>query len=155
MEAGGGGNPNHGCPPGHAKQSNLPGGSDVRAGDWATAIAMGAAGWLFLAACGASSQKASPDRVGMARPSMAARLSREAKGAKVYAASCASCHGAKAQGTASGPRLKTPNLRHRFLSEAKLQEFIAHNMPASNPGSLSAAQAYNVSWYVWKLAGGG
>ncbi|MCL6562025.1 MAG: cytochrome c [Firmicutes bacterium] len=154
MEADRGGNANSGCPPGHCKQPNLPGGSDVDAKGWVTAICVGTVGWFLLTGCGASNQKAAPDRAGAARPSMPARLSREARGAKVFAASCASCHGAKAQGTASAPPLKTANLLHRFGSEAKLREFIAHNMPASNPGSLSAAQASDVSWYVWKLAGG-
>jgi mono/diheme cytochrome c family protein len=155
MEVAPGGNSNRGCPWGHFKQPNLPGGgSDVGARGWVSAMTVGAVGWLLLAACGASNQRAAPDREGVARPSTTARLSREAKGAKVYAASCASCHGAKAQGTTSGPPLKTPDLLHRFVSEAKLREFIAHNMPASNPGSLSAAQANDVSSYVWKLAGG-
>lgn len=76
-------------------------------------------------------------------------------GQSVYSSTCASCHGSGGTGTGKAPRLAHPsNIMTRYGSEAALEVFIAHNMPASNPGSLSTGDAVNVAAYVWRIAGG-
>lgn len=73
-------------------------------------------------------------------------------GAKLYASTCESCHGKGGIGTASAPRLAAPSaVVSQFGTESSLEAFIAHNMPATNPGSLTATQAHNVAGYIWHL----
>lgn len=74
-------------------------------------------------------------------------------GSRVYAATCASCHGIHATGTLMGPRLAHPsNIVSHFTSETALEVFIAHNMPANNPGILTTKDAVNVAQYIWHIA---
>ncbi|MCY0907720.1 c-type cytochrome [Sulfobacillus sp. hq2] len=74
-------------------------------------------------------------------------------GAKLYASTCQSCHGKNGAGTSQGPKLAaSPTVVSRFGSETALEAFVAHNMPATDPGSLTPQQATNVSGYVWGLA---
>ncbi|MBX5466438.1 MAG: cytochrome c [Firmicutes bacterium] len=113
------------------------------------AVLWGAVATAELAGCGGAGSRAggpTPDAGGVHSPG-------PVTGMQVFATTCAPCHGNQGQGTANGPSLATAAVRARFGSEAKLEEFIAHNMPASNPGSLSPAQAQAVSAYVWQLAG--
>lgn len=78
-----------------------------------------------------------------------------AAGAKLFAASCQTCHGKNGVGAGAGPRLASPsNVVAQFGTESALGSFIQHNMPANNPGSLSATQASNAAAYVWHIAGG-
>ncbi len=73
-------------------------------------------------------------------------------GTKLYASTCQVCHGKGGMGTSSGPRLARPSaLATEFKTQASLVAFIAHNMPATKPGSLSASQAANVGAYVWSI----
>ncbi|SMC01854.1 Cytochrome C oxidase, cbb3-type, subunit III [Sulfobacillus thermosulfidooxidans DSM 9293] len=75
------------------------------------------------------------------------------QGAKLYASTCQSCHGKAGAGTSQGPKLAaSPTVVSRFGTETALEAFIAHNMPATNPGSLSSSQSRNVSAYIWNLA---
>ncbi len=77
-----------------------------------------------------------------------------AAGAKLFASTCESCHGKGGTGTGSAPRLASPStVGAQFGTQAALESFIAHNMPANNPGSLNAQQAANAAAYVWHLAG--
>ena len=76
-------------------------------------------------------------------------------GARVYSTSCESCHARGGTGTGNGPRLAKPsNVMASFKTQAALAQFIAHNMPANNPGILKAKNAADVAAYVWRLAGG-
>ena len=78
-----------------------------------------------------------------------------AAGSKVYSASCAVCHGSGGTGTSSGLRLAMPSgVVSHFMTEPALEVFIAHNMPANNPGILSTTDAVNVAAYIWHIAGG-
>lgn len=78
-----------------------------------------------------------------------------AAGSHVYAASCISCHGPNGTGTSKGPRLAHPsNVVSKYGTESALYVFVAHNMPANNPGSLTTRNAVNVSTYIWHIAGG-
>ena len=74
-------------------------------------------------------------------------------GAALFQKSCQSCHGPQGSGSHSGPALKASALViSRFGTQSALEGFIAHNMPASNPGSLSPQQAADAAAYVWHLA---
>ncbi len=78
-----------------------------------------------------------------------------AQGAKIYAATCETCHGKGGTGTGKAPRLASPSsVGAQFKTQGALDAFILHNMPANNPGSLSPQQAANVSAYVWHISGG-
>ena len=82
-------------------------------------------------------------------------LGSTAAGSKFFASTCQTCHGKGGAGTGMAPRLAKPStVVARFGSPAALESFIAHNMPADNPGSLSSSQVANVSAYVWHIAGG-
>lgn len=78
-----------------------------------------------------------------------------AAGARIYVASCQSCHAKGGTGTGGAPRLAKPSgVMAHFKTEPALEVFIAHNMPANNPGILGAKKASDVAAYVWRLAGG-
>lgn len=73
-------------------------------------------------------------------------------GAKLYASSCQVCHGKAGMGTSSAPRLARPSaVPTQFKTEASLVAFIAHNMPATKPGSLTPSQASDAGAYVWSI----
>lgn len=75
-------------------------------------------------------------------------------GAKLFAASCETCHGKGGIGSTSAPRLAKPStVPTRFATQSALELFIAHNMPANNPGSLTPSQDKSIASYVWHLAG--
>ncbi len=75
-----------------------------------------------------------------------------AAGAKLYASTCEVCHGKGGMGTSSGPRLARPSaVATQFKTQASLVTFIAHNMPATKPGSLSPSQAADAGAYVWSI----
>jgi len=70
-----------------------------------------------------------------------------AQGAKVFAANCASCHGANLQGV-SAPALggKQSGLAQQSIGEA--YAYISEQMPMTAPASLSAAQYLDVLAYL-------
>ncbi len=72
-------------------------------------------------------------------------------GARVYATSCLSCHGANLQGTAgpsvAGTDFITTARKNRW-SLADLRTLVFENMPLSNPGSLSPAQYASVMAFL-------
>jgi len=75
-------------------------------------------------------------------------------GTTVYRADCASCHGSGGVGASNGPRLAKPsNVVSTYSSQAQLEVYVAHSMPTTNPGSLSAKDAADVAAYVWHIAG--
>lgn len=88
-----------------------------------------------------------------------------AEGATLYAAQCASCHGAKGEGIRPAPALvgRTPDAGHVFANDPKavrtignywpyattLYDYIHRAMPLSAPGVLSADQTYSlVAWLL-------
>lgn len=72
-------------------------------------------------------------------------------GAQVYTTSCAGCHGAALQG-AAGPALSGASFLAKWAGGthplADLHGVIAHQMPLTAPGSLSAAQYLNVTAFI-------
>lgn len=74
-------------------------------------------------------------------------------GAKVFSASCASCHGLGGSGTLSAPRLAGPSgIWYTFHTEGRLANYIQVHMPGNNPGSLTRTQAKYVAAYVWSIS---
>jgi len=74
-----------------------------------------------------------------------------AAGSRVFAASCAKCHGAVGEGTAGAPPLWGPesyNVGAGMSRARTAAEFISRNMPFDVPGTLSDSQAFNVAAYV-------
>lgn len=75
------------------------------------------------------------------------------RGATLFAADCAVCHGAAGIGTHNAPRLAAPTgVTNTFKSESSLVAFISSQMPADHPGSLTHQQARDVGSYVWHIA---
>ncbi|MGC8787756.1 MAG: c-type cytochrome [Anaerolineae bacterium] len=74
-------------------------------------------------------------------------------GQPFYAASCARCHGATAQG-ASAPALIGPNAKlDKFGNAQALLQYMSRAMPPNGPGSLTAEQYLRV--LAWLLLGNG
>lgn len=86
-----------------------------------------------------------------------------AQGAPIYAATCASCHGAKGEGMGPYPQLLGgPKGVFNFASDYKipktignywpyatsLYDYIRRSMPLTAPGSLSPDQTYAVTAYL-------
>src|SRR5437899_2876522 len=74
-----------------------------------------------------------------------------AAGARVFAASCAKCHGAAGEGTAGAPPLWGPesyNVGAGMTRVRTAAEFISRNMPFDAPGTLTDSQAFHVAAYV-------
>jgi len=70
-----------------------------------------------------------------------------AAGAKTYAASCSKCHGANLEGV-SAPALRGAGSGLAGDSVSEAYKFIATQMPAGNPGSLSSTEYTNVMAYI-------
>jgi thiosulfate dehydrogenase len=74
-----------------------------------------------------------------------------AAGARVYAGTCAKCHGAGGQGTAAAPPVWGTGSYNIGAGMARLRtaaDFIRNNMPFDQPGSLTDQQAFDVAAYV-------
>jgi cytochrome c len=91
-----------------------------------------------------------------------------AQGAPIYAATCASCHGAKGEGMGAYPQLLGgPKGAFNFASDYKiprtignywpyatsLYDYIRRAMPLTAPGSLTADQTYAVTAYLLSREG--
>lgn len=75
------------------------------------------------------------------------------RGATLFRADCAICHGAGGIGTHNAPRLAGPSgVAKTFTTESSLVAFIASQMPANHPGSLTHQEARDVGSYVWHIA---
>ena len=71
-------------------------------------------------------------------------------GAAIFQAECQKCHGAGGAG-GSGPALNGGVVQQTFPTVSALETFIKQNMPADQPGTLTAAQAQAAAEYVWSL----
>jgi thiosulfate dehydrogenase len=88
---------------------------------------------------------------GMGMPRMPALAGDSARGSVVFAASCASCHGADGAGNPVAPALWGARSYSIGASMARVERaasFIRHNMPFDRPGTLSDQQAFDVAAYV-------
>lgn len=74
-----------------------------------------------------------------------------ATGARIFAQSCAKCHGAAGEGTTVAPPVWGPQSYNVGAGMSRVRtaaEFISRNMPFDAPGALSDSQAFNVAAYV-------
>ena len=74
-----------------------------------------------------------------------------AAGARVFAATCAKCHGVSGEGTAVAPPLwgaQSYNIGAGMSRVRTAAEFISRNMPFDAPGTLADSQAFNVAAYI-------
>jgi thiosulfate dehydrogenase len=74
-----------------------------------------------------------------------------ARGADLYTAKCALCHGNAGQGTAAGPPLWGPQSYNLGAGMARVRSaatFIKYNMPLHEPGTLSDQDAFDLAKYV-------
>ena len=89
---------------------------------------------------------------GTGMPKMPALTGDPARGATLYATTCAPCHQPGGQGLPPaipavwGP--KSYSIGASMAREERAASFIRHFMPQSNPGSLTDQQAYDVAAYV-------
>ncbi|HEU4698856.1 MAG TPA: c-type cytochrome [Gemmatimonadales bacterium] len=73
------------------------------------------------------------------------------RGAALFAAECARCHGDRGQGSAVAPPLWGARSFNVGAGMARLRTaaaFIRHNMPRDRPGTLTDAEAVDVAAYV-------
>ncbi|MEI2718669.1 MAG: c-type cytochrome [Gemmatimonadales bacterium] len=94
---------------------------------------------------------ASPEGLGF--PAIPALEGDSARGAGVYAARCATCHGPEGEGGAypRAPALWGPGSYSIGASMAIVERaaaFIRHNMPLSAPGTLTDQEAWDVAAYI-------
>ncbi len=89
----------------------------------------------------------------------AAEPGHPAHGHDLFAATCASCHGADLKGGEFGPPLSGPSFDGHWAGQpaAALASFISDRMPPSAAGTLSAADAADLVAYIRSTtsAGGG
>lgn len=89
---------------------------------------------------------------GESMPTMPPLTGDTARGAQLFATTCAACHGAEGQGNAPAiPALwgpKSYSIGASMAREERAAAFIRHFMPRSNPGSLTDQQAYDVAAYI-------
>jgi mono/diheme cytochrome c family protein len=69
-------------------------------------------------------------------------------GQNLFATTCATCHGPHGEGSDAAPTLNDGSVFQEFSSMSDLVRFIHENMPASNPGSLTEAQARAVADFI-------
>jgi polar amino acid transport system substrate-binding protein len=87
------------------------------------------------------------------------------EGAKLYGKHCAICHGDAGQGTKNAPPVVGKNAlpleppaaakvrKTQFHTAQDVAEFVAKNMPAKKPGSLTADQYYDILAFDLKANG--
>lgn len=74
---------------------------------------------------------------------------RTERGRAVYAARCAPCHGPSFEGVEEAPALIGARFEAKWRGQmAKLHEKISRSMPQDDPGSLSPADAADVTALV-------
>lgn len=74
-----------------------------------------------------------------------------ARGAEVYRASCARCHGADGGGMLKVPALwgpKSYSVGASMARQERAASFVRHNMPFDRPGTLTDREAYDVAAFI-------
>lgn len=88
---------------------------------------------------------------GEGMPRMPALVGDSARGSTVYAAGCASCHGADGGGNPVVPALwgrRSYSIGASMARVERAASFIRHNMPFDRPGTLSDQQAFDLATFV-------
>lgn len=90
--------------------------------------------------------------IGEGMPKMPKLSGDSARGAQLFATTCAVCHGPEGQGNPPAfPALWGPksfSIGASMAREERAATFIRHFMPQSKPGSLTDQQAYDLAAYV-------
>jgi thiosulfate dehydrogenase len=84
-------------------------------------------------------------------PAMPKDVGDTTRGAEVYRATCARCHGPDGAGMLKVPALwgpKSYSVGASMARQERAASFIRHNMPFDKPGSLTDRDAYDVAAYV-------
>jgi alcohol dehydrogenase (cytochrome c) len=143
--------------PGAQRTPNLPPAN----GSMVTAYALDATGPVINSVAGqVSGTPQSADATAAAGVGSAPYTSAQAQAGKtVYAAQCATCHGAQLQGV-SAPALTGPGLAHSNMNVSGLRTIVTQTMPATAPGSLTPGQyaaimAYLLAYDCVPPSGGG
>ena len=88
---------------------------------------------------------------GQGMPRMPALTGDAGRGAAVFVASCAHCHGEGGQGSGVVPALWGARSYSIGASMARVERaasFVRHNMPYDRPGTLTDQQAFDVAAYI-------
>jgi cytochrome c len=119
---------------------------------------------VFAAACGGSKQEAAAPPA----PSAATVDDGEAaaaRGAKLYADNCASCHGANGEGSSDAPPVvgkdalpldppKGAKFRTvQFKTALDVAQWVVKNMPPTSPGSLKEQEYWDILAFDLKANG--
>jgi thiosulfate dehydrogenase len=84
-------------------------------------------------------------------PSLATLAADSARGAEIFAASCARCHGASGEGAGVVPPVwgaKSYNIGAGLARYRMAALFVLHNMPFDKPNTLTPQQALDVARYI-------
>ena len=84
-------------------------------------------------------------------PTMPKVVGDTVRGAQVYVAACARCHGADGGGLTKVPALwgrLSFSVGASMARQERAASFIRHNMPFDKPGTLSDQEAYDVAAYI-------
>lgn len=102
---------------------------------------------------------------GLCNSAHAEATTQVARGKQLFEQHCASCHGAAGQGTVKAPPLVGPDAlpltprptaklrKTEFHTAQDVALFVAHNMPANKPGSLTTEQYYDILAFDLKANG--
>ena len=107
-----------------------------------------------LAAVGALALTAGTPAAGKGTRSGVYRTDQADEGARVYAAQCAMCHGARLEGT-----VETPGLTGKFVANwagrplGDLFDYLARAMPQSSPGKLTAEDDARLLAFILQVNG--
>jgi cytochrome c len=116
---------------------------------------------LLLAACGGSNPQPTSNPTGSADDGEA----QAARGAKLYASNCASCHGDSGQGDKDVPAVvgkdalpldPKPEQKYRkvqFHTALDVAQWVVKNMPPKNPSSLKESEYWDIMAFDLKANG--
>lgn len=117
---------------------------------------------LALVACGGSSPQPASTPAAAAGDDGEAQA---ARGAKLYAGNCASCHGANGEGVKEAPAVvgkdalpldPRPTQKYRkvqFHTALDVAQWVVKNMPPDNPGSLKESEYWDILAFDLKANG--
>ena len=105
--------------------------------------------FIFSAVCGSAVAASEADGTPVPGPDFT--QAQADAGGKLFASSCANCHGDKLQG-AAGPALTGTGFIQKWANGSKpivdFRGFIKENMPLTSPGSLSDSDYYDLTAFI-------
>ena len=91
---------------------------------------------------------------GEGMPTMKELPADSARGAALFASTCARCHGADGAGMAAVPAVwgaRSFSVGASMARRERAASFVRHNMPFDKPGSLTDQQAWDVAAYITSM----